>query len=119
MVGSGTAEGPERARSARRTPRPEAWSGIGPLSSLRGALLIMTTLAIAPMMLFASSMAILRAHDTHRLAGAAAWLAVSALPLMVGIAAILVVSLSWEALVMNWLSYLERLSRAYARGRRL
>jgi hypothetical protein len=77
----------------------------------------MTTLAIAPMMLFASSMAVLRASETQRLAGAAAWLTVSALPLVVGVAAILVVSLSWEALVMNWLTYLERLSRAYARGR--
>jgi two-component sensor histidine kinase len=77
----------------------------------------MTTLAVAPMMLFASSMAVLRASETQRLAGAAAWLTVSALPLIVGVAAILVVSLSWEALVMNWLTYLERLSRAYARGR--
>jgi HAMP domain-containing protein len=77
----------------------------------------MTTLAIAPMMLFASSMAVLRASQTQRLASAAAWLTVSALPLVIGITAILVVSLSWEALVMNWLTYLERLSRAYARGR--
>jgi two-component sensor histidine kinase len=77
----------------------------------------MTTLAIAPMMLFASSMAVLRASETQRLASAAAWLTVSAVPLIVGVAAILVVSLSWEALVMNWLTYLERLSRAYARGR--
>lgn len=69
------------------------------------------------MMLFASSMAILRASETQRLPSIAAWLTVSALPLMIGIAAILVVSLSWEALVMNWLTYLERLSRAYARGR--
>ncbi|MGZ3274097.1 MAG: sensor histidine kinase [Caulobacteraceae bacterium] len=87
------------------------------MRSLRAALLIMTTLAIAPMMLFASSMAILRAHETQRLPTAAAWLTVSALPLMIGIAAILAVSLTWEALVMNWLTYLERVSRAYARGR--
>jgi two-component sensor histidine kinase len=77
----------------------------------------MTTLAIAPMMLFASSMAVLRASETQRLVSVAAWLTVSALPVVVGLAAILVVSLSWEALVMNWLTYLERLSRAYARGR--
>ena len=77
----------------------------------------MTTLAIAPMVLFASSMAVLRASETQRVEGAAAWLTVSALPLLVGVAAILVVSLSWEALVLNWLTYLERLSRAYARGR--
>ena len=77
----------------------------------------MTTLAIAPMMLFASGMAVLRASETQHLPGVAAWLTVSALPLFVGVAGILVVSLSWEALVMDWLTYLERLSRAYARGR--
>ena len=77
----------------------------------------MTALAIAPMMLFASGMAVLRASETRHLPGVAAWLTVSALPLVVGVAAILVVSLSWEALVMHWLTYLERLSRAYARGR--
>jgi HAMP domain-containing protein len=117
MTGSATAEGPGRGHGQRKPSHPKACSGVGPLRSLRAALLIMTTLAIAPMMLFASSMAILRAHDTQRLPNAAAWLTVSALPLMVGIAAILVVSLSWEALVLNWLVYLERLSRAYARGR--
>lgn len=77
----------------------------------------MTTLAIAPMVVFASSMAILRASETQHLPGAVAWLTVSALPVIVGVAAVLVVSLSWEGLVMNWLTYLERLSRAYARGR--
>jgi two-component sensor histidine kinase len=117
MTGSATAEGAGRGRVGRRSAHPKAWSGIGPLRSLRAALLILTTLAIAPMMVFASSMAILRASETQRLSSAAAWLTVSALPVMVGVAAILVVSLSWEALVMNWLTYLERLSRAYARGR--
>lgn len=114
MTGS-TSE--ELERNHRRPLHPKAWSGVGPLRSLRGALLIMTTLAIAPMMLFASSMAVLRASETQRLSSAAAWLTVSALPLMIGVATILAVSLSWEALVMNWLTYLERLSRAYARGR--
>jgi two-component sensor histidine kinase len=110
-------EGSGRGRGSSRSSHFRAWSGIGPLRSLRAALLIMTTLAIGPMMLFASSMAVLRASETQRLPSAAAWLTVSALPLIVGVAAILVVSLSWEAMVMNWLTYLERLSRAYARGR--
>ena len=111
------AEGSARGRTSQRSARPKAWSGLGPLRSLRAALLIMTTLAMAPMMLFASTMAILRASETQRLASFAAWLTVSALPLIVGVAAILAVSLTWEALVMKWLTYLERLSRAYARGR--
>jgi nitrate/nitrite-specific signal transduction histidine kinase len=117
MTEAATAEVAGRGRNSRRSVHARAWSGIGPLRSLRTALLILTTLAIAPMMVFASSMAILRASETQRLSSAAAWIAAAALPLMIGTAAILVVSLSWEALVMNWLTYLERLSRAYARGR--
>ncbi|HEY4031314.1 MAG TPA: histidine kinase dimerization/phosphoacceptor domain -containing protein [Caulobacteraceae bacterium] len=117
MMEPATAETSGHGRNPRRSIHPKAWSGIGPLRSLRTALVILTTLAIAPMMLFASSMAILRASETQRLPSVAAWVTVAALPLMIGIAAILVVSLSWEALVMNWLTYLERLSRAYARGR--
>ncbi len=77
----------------------------------------MMTLAMTPMMLFASGMAILRAREMNRLTDTAAWLTVSAIPLMVGAAAILIVALAWEAMVMRWLTYLERLSRAYARGR--
>ncbi len=117
MTGSAQAGAAKSARNPRRPGHHQAWTGIGPLRSLRAALLIMTTLAIAPMMVFASAMAILRAHEIQRLPSAAAWLTVSALPLFVGVSAILIVSLSWEALVMRWLSYLERLSRAYARGR--
>jgi len=116
-TGSSVTDGPGRGRGPQRLPHHRAWSGIGPVRSLRATLLIMTTLAIAPMMVFASSMAVLRASETERLASAAAWLTVSALPLIVGVAAILVMTLSWEALVLNWLTYLERLSRAYARGR--
>jgi hypothetical protein len=77
----------------------------------------MIALAVTPMMLFASGMALLRAHETHRLTDAAAWLTVSALPVIFGLGAIIIVGLAWEAMVMRWLSYLERLSRAYARGR--
>jgi hypothetical protein len=117
MMGSGAVGAPERGRGSKRSARPRAWPGIGPLRSLRVTLVIMTTLAITPMMLFASSMAVLRASETQHLPSVAAWLTVSALPLIVGVGGILVVSLSWEALVMDWLTYLERLSRAYARGR--
>ena len=93
------------------------WGAFGPIRSLRTALLVMIALAITPMMLFASGMAIMRARETQGLTHAAAWLTVSALPLMVGVGAVLIVALAWEAMVMRWLTYLERLSRAYARGR--
>jgi two-component sensor histidine kinase len=93
------------------------WGAFGPIRSLRTALLVMIALAITPMMLFASGMAIMRARETHALTHEAAWLTVSALPLMIGVGAVLIVALAWEAMVMRWLTYLERLSRAYARGR--
>jgi HAMP domain-containing protein len=117
MTGSAKAEGAAPSRNPRRPGHRRGWAGIGPLHSLRAALMMVTAVAIAPMMLFASAMAILRAHETQRLPTAAAWLTVSALPLLIGVAAILIVALAWEALVIRWLSYLERLSRAYARGR--
>ncbi len=116
-TGTGDVGKSGRSRGPRRAAHPKAWPGIGPLRSLRATLLIVTTVAIAPMVVFASGMAVMRASETQRVAGAAAWLTVSALPLIIGVAAILAVSLSWEALVMDWLTYLERLSRAYARGR--
>jgi hypothetical protein len=120
MPSSVQADARARDRQSPVAPAPpDAPSGPwrGPIRSLRAALLVMMTLAIAPMMLFASGMAILRARDMDRLPDAAAWLTVSAVPLMVGVAAILTVALAWEAMVMRWLTYLERLSRAYARGR--
>lgn len=102
----------------RRPPRSGVGaSWLGPIRSLRAALLLMMTLAVTPIVLFASGMAVMRAQETHRLPDAAAWLTVSALPLVVGVSAILIVALAWEAMVMRWLIYLERLSRAYARGR--
>ena len=96
---------------------PGAWTGSGPIHSLRSGLLVMTVLAVAPLVIFASGMALLRANDANRLSTAAAWVTVSAVPLLIGVAAVLVVGIASEAMVMQWLSYLERLSRAYARGR--
>jgi two-component sensor histidine kinase len=107
---------PHRQRG-KRARDPVAWSGFGPIKSLRGGLLAMTILAITPLVLFASGMALVQAHDTQRLVTAAAWVTVAALPVLIGVAAVLIVSIAIEALVMQWLGYLERLSRAYARGR--
>jgi two-component sensor histidine kinase len=38
-------------------------------------------------------------------------------PVLIGVAAVVIVGIASEAMVMEWLFYLERLSRAYARGR--
>ena len=77
----------------------------------------MTVVAVAPLVLFASGMALLRARDTDHVLTAAAWAGVAAVPVLIGIAAVLIVSIAAESMVMHWLTYLERLSRAYARGR--
>jgi len=95
----------------------KAWTGLGPIRSIRGGLLLMTILAITPLMLFASGMALMRASAAHQLPTAAAWITVAAVPVLIGISAVVVVNVASEAMVMEWLIYLERLSRAYARGR--
>ena len=77
----------------------------------------MTILAVTPLVIFASGMALLRANDAHHLPTAAAWVTVAAVPVLIGVAAVLIVGIASEAMVLHWLSYLERLSRAYARGR--
>ncbi len=96
---------------------PMAWTGSGPIHSLRSGLLVMTILAVTPLVIFASGMALLRANDANRLSTTAAWITVAAVPVLIGFAAVVVVGIAAEAMVMQWLSYLERLSRAYARGR--
>jgi hypothetical protein len=95
----------------------KAWTGTGPIRSIRGGLLMMTMVAVTPLMLFASGMALLRASDANQLPTAAAWITVAAVPVLIAIAAVVIVSIASEAMVMEWLFYLERLSRAYARGR--
>lgn len=111
---------PSKSQDARaHAPSPRkrlAWSG-GRIRSLRAALLLAIALAVTPTMVFASIMAILRAGQAHALPDAAAWLTVSTLPLLLGVMAMLVAATACEAMVMRWLTYLERLSRAYARGR--
>lgn len=108
---------PSEAETDARPPLKLLWRGRGPIRSLRVALLLTIALAVAPTMMFASIMAIMRASETQRLYGVAAWLTVSTLPLLLGAMAMLVAAAACEAMVMRWLTYLERLSRAYARGR--
>jgi two-component sensor histidine kinase len=114
---------PERNPHGRARPQGvnppggKAWSGLGPIRSIRGGLLLMTIVAVTPLVLFASTMALLRAGDANRLPTAAAWLTVAAVPVLIGVAAVVIVGIASEAMVMEWLFYLERLSRAYARGR--
>jgi hypothetical protein len=95
----------------------KAWTGLGPIRSIRGGLFLMTIVAVTPLVLFASGMALLRAGDANQLPTVAAWITVAAVPVLIGVAAVVIVGIASEAMVMEWLFYLERLSRAYARGR--
>jgi hypothetical protein len=114
---------PERDLRARlrthglRALSVKAWTGLGPIRSIRGGLLMMTIVAITPLVMFASGMALWRASDANQLTTTAAWITVAAVPVLIGVAAVVIVSIASEAMVMEWLFYLERLSRAYARGR--
>jgi len=95
----------------------KAWTGLGPIRSIRGGLLLMTIVAITPLVMFASGMALWRASNANELPTTAAWITVAAVPVLIGVAAVVIVGIASEAMVMEWLFYLERLSRAYARGR--
>ena len=114
---------PERDLRARlrthglRALSVKAWTGLGPIRSIRGGLLLMTIVAITPLVMFASGMALWRASDANELPTTAAWITVAAVPVLIGVAAVVIVGIASEAMVMEWLFYLERLSRAYARGR--
>jgi signal transduction histidine kinase len=107
-------EAQSRGRAKRAA---EAWSRLSPQRSLRRGVLFMTVVAVAPLVLFASGMALMRAKDTDQVLTAAAWAGVAAVPVVIGIAAIIIVNVAVEAMVMHWLTYFERLARAYARGR--
>jgi two-component sensor histidine kinase len=85
--------------------------------SLRARLLLVTSLAMAPVAAFGALVAVHQAQETHNLVGAAAWLTAAALPILLAIAGCLVVALATEALVLRWLLYFERMARAYSRGR--
>jgi two-component sensor histidine kinase len=114
---------PERDLRARlrthglRALSVKAWTGLGPIRSIRGGLLMMTIVAITPLVIFASGMALWRAGAANELTTTAAWITVAAVPVLIGVAAVVIVGIASEAMVMEWLFYLERLSRAYARGR--
>jgi signal transduction histidine kinase len=114
---------PERDLKARlrshglRALSVKAWTGLGPIRSIRGGLFLMTIVAITPLVMFASGMALWRASNANELPTTAAWITVAAVPVLIGVAAVVIVGIASEAMVMEWLFYLERLSRAYARGR--
>ena len=83
-----------------------------PARSIRGGLLLTAVATIVPLVAFASGMALLRAYSATGLSTAAAWVTAAAAPVLIGVAAILILSIAVEALVMQWLGYLQRLSRA-------
>ncbi len=108
-----TASGGDRWR---RLVRRRLAEGVEP-DSLRARLLIATGLALAPVVVIASAMALHQAQVTRDLFGTAAWATAAVLPILLGIAACLAVAIASEALILRWLLYFERVARAYARGR--
>jgi two-component sensor histidine kinase len=114
---------PERGRgpigpaAIRSLPVFQSREWTKPTRSIRGGLLITAIVTVAPLVAFASGMALLKAYTSTGLNTAVAWVTAAAAPVLIGVAAILILSVAVEAMVMQWLTYLQRLSRAYARGR--
>ncbi len=94
-----------------------AWMQFAPIHSLRSGLLLVAVAAVCPLVGIASGMALLHAWQAQRLQSAAGWATMAVAPILIGLAAVVVIAAAAEAWVLRWLSYLERLARAYARGR--
>jgi|GEM_PF-6588077 len=86
-------------------------------ASVRGRLLTIATLAMTPVVIFASAVSLQQAYGARGYLHAAAWMASATVPLLAGAAAILIISITAETLIVRWLVYLERLTLAYSRGR--
>jgi two-component sensor histidine kinase len=90
---------------------------MGEARSLRLRILLVAAGAMFPIILVASSLALDEARDAGRLSTTVAWISAAALPALVGIAGVLAIAMVMEGWILRWLVYLERLAKAYARGR--
>lgn len=89
----------------------------GGRQSVRGKILLVTALAISPTVLFASGVALQHVYGASGFLHAAAWMTTAAVPVLTGAAAVIIVTLAAEGLILRWLVYLERVAKAYGRGR--
>ena len=80
-------------------------------------ILMVAVLAMAPIIVIASAMALDEAAEAGRLSTTLAWVSAAALPVLIGAAGILAISIVMETWILRWLNYLERVAKAYGRGR--
>lgn len=78
---------------------------------------MVAVLAMAPIIIIASSMALDEAAGSGHLPTVFAWITAAAVPVLIGAAGVLAISIVVETWILRWLDYLERVAKAYARGR--
>lgn len=72
---------------------------------------------MAPIIVIASLMTLDKAAQAGRLSTFLAWTSAAALPVLIGAAGVLAISIVVETWILRWLDYLERVANAYGRGR--
>ena len=112
-----TRDRPSRSGPAGWRYRTRRIARIGEGKSLRLRILLVAAGAMTPIILIASSLALDEAHEAGRLSTTLAWVSAAALPGLVGAAGVLAISIVMEGWILRWLVYLERLAKAYSRGR--
>lgn len=112
-----TRDRPSRSGPAGWRYRTRRIARIGEGKSLRLRILLVAAGAMTPIILIASSLALDEAHEAGRLSTTLAWVSAAALPGLVGAAGVLAISVVMEGWILRWLVYLERLAKAYSRGR--
>lgn len=90
---------------------------MGEAKSLRLRILLVAAGAMVPVILIASSLALDEAREAGRLSTTLAWASAAAFPALLGAVGVLAISMVMEGWILRWLVYLERLAKAYARGR--
>jgi two-component sensor histidine kinase len=86
-------------------------------NSLRARLLLVSAVALLPLAVLASVLAVFHATDAANAAARVLWFGVAALPVLLTVTACLAIAVAAEAWILRWLLYFERVARAYAHGR--
>lgn len=86
-------------------------------NSLRARLLIVTALALLPLVAMATILAWLLAGRSASVGEASFWAAAAVIPPVLGLGACVLAAVAAETWILRWLLYFERVARAYAHGR--
>jgi HAMP domain-containing protein len=110
-------DSPTSIRRGWRSAARRSITRMGDANSLRVRILVVAVLAMAPIVAIGSAMALDEAAEAGHLPTFLAWVTAAALPVLIGAAGILAISIVVETWILRWLDYLERVAKAYGRGR--